>query len=71
MASRLPEIHGGQIFLGNNGLVGVRCKGCDFVLTARTLTELQAACWDHDRFRHLPSDEDSAHTDAMDPQETP
>ena len=56
-SSRLPIVVS-QVFLSTNGLVGVRCQACNFVLTARTLDALQKCCWEHDAAVHLTSDDE-------------
>jgi hypothetical protein len=46
----------GQMFLAGDGFVGLRCD-CGFVATARTPHALDFALREHQRFRHLRSDE--------------
>jgi hypothetical protein len=59
LSRKLPEICN-QIFVGRTGFIGVRCVACGFVMTARTLTELQASVWHHDHYAHLPAEADLA-----------
>ena len=59
LSHKLPEVTN-QLFLSRTGVVGLRCRACGFVMSGRSLTEIKAQVWEHDRFAHLPAEAELA-----------